>query len=534
MSQAQIGVDPHLTTKNQATLGLAAVFLTYFLSSLMIYGLNIAAPMIAADLNGMALYSWAISLPALAAAFVTLLFGKLSDVYGRRTMLMISLILFLIGAVLSAISQTFVFNIGARVIYALGFGALAALGFSVIGDLYAPTQRSKWTGLLQISAGIAATAGPILVGIITDKLSWRYFFWATVPVAIASGILVMIGVPSRAGQAAHKIDFAGSGVLAVASSSMILGFSFADRYPWTSVPVFGLLTISLILWCLFIWIERRVEEPILDPQVFTNRTFLTAAVAALMSFFGVVGILNYYPLFLQGVQGTSATLSGQMLAPFSMIMAFMGVPAGLLLARTKRYKWMYVLGYAILTVAMFCMVAFSSETPVWLGVLVTAMGGLGVGAIPTVNTLVVQFAVPKRLLGVAVAAIFFVVALGNAITPAILGSAMNSTYEKKLQDFLPAELGQLTDEATLASLADPRVLMSREAMTGLRDTLDTIGDQGPVLFDRTVQAIRNALQSGLKVLFLIGAVTMLISFLFIITIPEVSMDVEVQDKKPVP
>jgi MFS family permease len=294
---------------------------------------------------------------------------------------------------------------------------------------------------------------------------------------------------------------------------MILGVSFADRHPWISFSVLGLLAVSMVFWCLSVWAEGKAEEPIIDPQVFTNRTVLTAAVAALLSFFGFIGILNYYPLFLQGVQGTNATISGQMLTPFSMLMAFLGVPAGFLLAKTKRYKWMYILGYAILTIAMFGMVTFSAGTPLWLGVLVTALAGLGTGAIPTVNTLVVQFAVPRRLLGIAIAAIFFIVLIGNAIAPAVLGSVMNSIYEKKLRYSLPAELSQLMDEATLASIVDPRVLMSPEAMTGLRNTCNKAGEGAPAFFDQTVQAIRGALESSLKGLFLIGAVTMLLSFL---------------------
>jgi MFS family permease len=531
MSQGRIELSPPSTTSKLAMPGLTAVFLTYFLASLMVYGLNIAAPMIAADLNGMALYSWAISLPALGAAFVTLIFGKLSDMYGRRPMLLVSLTIFLLGAILSAMSQTFVFNIAARVVFALGFGALAALCFSVIGDAYAPAERSKWTGLLGISAGIAATLGPTLVGVITDSLSWRYFFWFNVPLAIACGIFVMIGVPSRTRGTAHKIDILGVCLLAVASSSMILGFSLADRYPWTSMPILGLLVISLIFWCLFFWVEHKVEEPILDPQVFTNRTVLTCAVAALLSFFGFVGILNYYPLFLQGVQEASATLSGQMLTPFSMLMAFTGVPVGLLLAKMKRYKWMFVLGYGILTIAMFCMVTFDAETPLWFGLLVTGLGGLGVGAIPTINTLVVQFALPKRLLGQGVAAIFFTVALGNAITPAILGSVMNSAYAKTLRDSLPEGLSRIADESALDSVADPRVLMSTDAMVSLRRVFDWTEEKEAVLFDQTIQSVRDSLEAGLWVLFLIGAITMLISFLVIVTVPEVSMDVEVLDKK---
>jgi MFS family permease len=530
MAQAGIEAESSSVKPKLPIMGLAALFLTYFLASFIIYGLNVAAPMIAADLNGMALYSWAISLPALGAAFVTLIYGKLSDTHGRRTMLMISLGVFILGAILSAISQTFVFNIAARVVYSFGFGALAALCFSVLGDIYEPADRSKWTGLLGISAGVAATIGPTLVGYLTDHLSWRYFFWTTVPLAVICGIFVMIGIPSTGQRTAKKIDLAGSCLLAIASSSMILGFSFADRYPWISMPVLGLLVISLVFWCLFFWIEQKVDDAILDPQVFTNRTFLTAAVAALLSFFGFVGILNYYPLFLQGVQGTSAALSGQMITPFSMLMAFMGVPTGLMLAKSKRYKWMFVLGYGILTAAMFFMVILKSETPGWLSVLITALGGFGLGAIPTINTLVVQFALPKRLLGVGVAAIFFVVAIGNAITPAILGSVMNTNYTRTLNGSLPAELSRIADAETLASLADPRLLMSPEAVVALKDVTNKAGDRGPALFNSTVQAVRGALEAGLRMLFLIGAVTMLMSFLIIITIPEVSMDAEVQDK----
>ena len=210
-----------------------------------------------------------------------------------------------------------------------------------------------------------------------------------------------------------------------------------------------------------------------------------------------------------------------------MLLAVMGVPAGLLLAKTKRYKWMLVSSYGVLTVGMICMVFFNVETPIWLGVLVMVLAGLGVGSIPTINILIVQFALPKRLLGIAVAAIFFIVAIGQAVTPAIMGSAMNVTYEKNLRDLLPEEVSLQMNETTFESLADSRVLMDSNAMAGLENALSA--DEN--LYSQTVYAIRSALRSGLKTVFLIGAVTLLAAFLFIMTIPEVSMDVEVQDKK---
>jgi MFS family permease len=531
MAQDEIGVETEQLPAKTVLPGLSAVFLTYFLTFSMILGLSIASPKIAADLNGMDLFAWAISLPACAMAFTTLFFGKLSDMYGRRTMLSTSLFFFISGSILAALSQSFVFNIFARIVGGLGVGALAALCNSVIGDLYAdPVKRSKWTGLLNISSVVASFIAPILVGIITDSLSWRYFFWATIPVALICIVLVVIGLPAQKERTKHKIDFAGAVLLLVALSSMILGVSFTDRQPWISFHVLGLLTISLIFWCLFISVERKVREPILDPQVFTNRTFLTAAVAAFLSFFGMIAIMNYFPLFLQGVQGTSAKISGAILTPFSALMAIMAVVAGLLIAKTKRYKWLLIMSYSVLTAAMFCLVFFNRATPLWFGVVVMVLGGLGVGSIPTINILLVQFALPKRFRGISIAAIFFVVAVGTASAPAILGPPMNVTYQKKLADLLPRDLSSHIDAATLESIADPSVLLSKDALSKLESACSRIEDNNPMLFDQTVEAIRDALQSGLRVLFLIGSIALLIALLIILTIPEVSMDEEVRDK----
>jgi len=532
MAQVQIAIPQQPTAKRQASLGLIAIFTAYFASAYFFRGSGVTLPKIAADLNGMHLFSWAISLPALASAFVTLTFGKLSDMYGRRIMIMIALALYMAGAILAALSQGFVFFIVARVIISFGHGALSPLCFSVIGDLYPPAERSKWSGLLQIPAGVAALIVPTSVGMLTDSLSWRYFMWIAVLLVLISGVLILTGIPALHKRTEHKIDFSGSCVLAIASSTMILAFSWAGSvYAWTSIPILSLLAVSLVFWSIFLWIEGRADEPMLDLQVLKNRTFLIAASAALISYFACAGMLMYFPLFLQGVQGSSATLSGKLLTPFSALMSFTGVPAGILLARTKRYKPMYILGYAILTLAMFASVTFGVKTPAWLEIVVVAMAGLGLGAIPTMNTLVAQFALPKRLLGVAVGAMFFFVFMGNAIAPAILGSAMNLEYTKTLEKTLPAEITRLADAKTLESLADSRILLSATAMTSLENAFKDFGDRGPALFEKTVEAIRKSLEASLKFVFQIGAITSLISFLLILVIPEVSIETEVQDKK---
>ena len=486
----------------------------------------------AADLNGMSLYAWSISIPSLAAAFVTLLFSKFSDMYGRRFMLLICMVLFLGGTVWSALAPTFVILIAGNTLSRLGNGALAPLLYSVLGDMFAPVERSKWVGLLRVPQGFLALFGPTLGGWFVDNLSWRHLYWMGVPLLVLGLLMVPMGVPSTAKKVDRKIDVRGSILVAVASSATILGLSFAGTtYPWASPQVIGLLGVALLFWVLFFRAEGHADEPIMDPQVFRNRTFLTVAVSGMLSFIGLTAMMMYYPIFLQGVKGISVMRSGQILTPFTVLMAFTGVPAGFILAKTKRYKWMYITGYGLLTAVIFGIVFFDSETPVFVAVLAATLAGLGLGAIPTINTLVVQWAVPKRLLGASMGAIFFSITMGMAIAPAVLGPVMNTAYAKKLETTLPAGLHQFADKATITALSDPKALLSPAAMKALEATFAKEGIYGNDLFRQTIRAIRTSMEAGLRGVFLLGAVTMLISFLLILTVPEVSMDAVVEDMK---
>lgn len=468
MAQTQALSAGQNTAAKKVAIGLWAVFIAYFVSYFFMNGINIAQPRMVEEFNGMALFSWLIALPALGSAVATLLFGKLSDMYGRRSILLVSLGLFLAGSILSVMSTTMTFAISARVVLALGQGAIAPMCFSVLGDLFEPAARAKWSGMLNLPAGIAATIAPTLGGIITDSnMGWRGLFWVCVPIVLIAGALVAAGIPGRQQKVEQKVDFLGIVVMVIASATLIIGVSWLGA-PDKLTTGIALVVVSVIAWAGFIMAEKKAEAPILDLQVLFNRTFITAAASGFMSFFGLLGVMIYSPVFAQNVMGVSPTVSGSMLTPFSMLFAFMGIPAGFMLAKTKKYKWMYIAGYAVLTVAMFVMWRFTSETPIWLFVLITALVGFGNGVMPTINTLVAQFAVPKRLLGVAVGAIFFFVMMGMAIAPAILGLAQNSAAD---------------------------------------------------------------LEAGLKLIFLVGAIGMAVSLVMVLTIPEVSMDAEVEDKQ---
>lgn len=531
MAQGQQQPSGPAFSKKQAFMALAAILLVYLVYAYFMQTLNNAAPRIAADLNGMALYSWSVSIPSLGLAIGTILAGKLSDIYGRRAIMLGSTFVFILGAILSALSPTFMTLIAARTVLCLGQGAVAPLCFAVVGDMFVAGERSKWIGLLNVPFAIAALFGPTLSGWMVDALSWRHIFWWSLPLFLLC-LVFAYGMPALIQGAAHKIDVIGAVLITIASSTLIFGLSFAGTtFPWGSVQVIGLLAVSAIFWALFLRAESKAGEPFFDPDLIKNRVFLTASAAGFLSLFGMMALQLYYPLFMQGIQGISAMKSGQVITPLGFVMAFVGVPVGFLVARTKRYKWMFVLGYALVSLVMAGMIFFDKDTPVFFGFVAAALSGLAMGAMPTVNTIVTQAAVPRRLLGVATSALLFSVSMGMATAPAILGSAMNMRYSSALKASLPGAIAQTASDATMRSLGDPRVLLSGPAMRELRETLTKASSNGEALFEQTVDAIRTSMESGLRIVFIIAAVAMFMAFLLILTIPIIPIDTPVEDKK---
>jgi len=446
-------------------------------------------------------------------------------------MLLLSLGLMGIGIVLSACSRTYEFLIGAGAISAIGTGAMMPLVFAVVGDLFPPSKRGKWIGLLNIPTGFFALIGPRLGGHFADTPGhWRYLYLMSIPLLIICLVTVPIGAPSIRKAGKIKIDVLGCLLVAAASSSTLIGFSFAGSRSWISPQAILFLSAALLFWILFFQAERRIQEPILDPLVFRNRSFLTVAIAGLLSFFGQMGMMMYFPMFLQGVQSLSATASSWFVTPFSALVSFIGVPVGFLIGRMKRYRWLYILSYGLLTAVMFGVVFFTATTPFAWGIAAAALAGIGMGAVPTMNTMVVQNAVPKRMLGAAMGAIFFVLLMGISIAPMILDAARNATYKKTLETLLPEGLKQTMDEETIKSIGNSRVLLLPTAMDELEKRFNSRGKEGETLFRQTVQAIRDSMEASLRSVFWIGAIAMLLALLLISTFPEAPTNAEVKDE----
>jgi MFS family permease len=514
-------------------LGITTVFLTYFTYSYFFQILHAALPRITADLDGMHLYAWAVSIPNLGMAFSLLLVGKFSDMFGRRALLMVALSICLIGAVWSALSVSYLMLIISRTFLSIGQGALAPLCFAALGDMFESGERSKWVGMLNIPSGIFASVGPTLGGWFTDSLSWRYIFWCGVPLLIISLFMAIFALPKHTHSAKPSIDSRGALLAAVASSTLILAFSMAGTmYPWSSPQIIGLFIVSAIFWFWFIKAESKAKEPILDLHVLKNRVFIIITVAGLLSSFGMSGLMVYYPLLLQGIQGASATDNGWLMGPGNFLMYFLGFPAGFILARTRKYKWMFLVGYSLTAAVMMFLLLFNASTPLFWGFCAFTLAGIGMGSIPTLNTLVAQYAVPRRLLGVATGALYFSVMLGQAIAPAVLGSAMNMKYTTALASHLPTEVRTMFNAELMESIGNPRVLLSEPAMAALNETIGNSGAGGQAVLERTIEAIRLAMEASLKVIFVIGAIAMLLTFFTICLLPSLSIDTPPADAGP--
>jgi MFS family permease len=378
------------------------------------------------EFDGMALYPWLVASPALVGSVTTLLSGKLSDVYGRRWILLGSMGLFLSGMVLVPLSRTMLHAVLAVTFMSLGHWPIVPLCAAAVGDLFPPEQRARWTGLLAISSWAAAMTGPILGGLLSEsQWGWRSLYYGMIPLILFAGILTALGVPEKRQGKQLRFDTSGTIVMVIANTALIFGFSrIGTADTWVSGVI--LLILSAVAWVSFVKIENKAHDPILDPHLFTNRTFLRIAATGFLSFFGSLSIGAYATIFVQDVMRVSPTISGSLLTPFTVLVAFMGIPTGFLLAKTMKPRWMYILSYTLLTLALLVMWHFTANTPLWVFVFITMLAGIGLGVIPTLNTLVVQFSVPGRLLGLSVGALFFFQMVGIAVAPTILGLVQKS------------------------------------------------------------------------------------------------------------
>jgi len=420
---------------------LFAVMLGLFLGALDQTIVGPALPTIVTQLHGNDIYVWAVTIYLLTSTISVPFWGKLSDLYGRKPLFIIGIVVFLVGSALSGLSQDMTQLIVFRGLQGIGAGSLFPIALAVIGDLFSPAERGKYQGLFGAVFGIAFIVGPLVGGFLTEQVSWHWIFYVNIPIGLVSLYFIFRLLPTvKNPRATRNFDILGGVVFTVATSLLLIGLTEKGQtntathklYDWTDPLVGGLIFAAVIGYLIFIWAEIRAKEPIVPLALFRVRTYAASMVATFFAAFAFFGAIIFLPRWFQIVQGYSPTWSGLAALPLMVGLISSSITSGLVVARTGRYKWLLVGAILVMGIATALMTQLRADTPVPIVWAWMFLAGLGVGPTFAVFTLVVQNAVPFQYLGVATSNLTFFRQIGGTVALAIVGTIFGTTFQNEL------------------------------------------------------------------------------------------------------
>jgi EmrB/QacA subfamily drug resistance transporter len=511
-------------SRPQLILVVASVMLGMLLAALDQTIVGTAMPRIIAQLNGLEHYAWVATAYLLASTVMVPIYGKLSDIYGRKPFFLLGMLLFLLGSALSGASETMTQLIFFRAIQGLGAGAMMPIVQAIIGDIFPPAERGKWQGLLMAVFGLSSIVGPTAGGWITDNWGWRWVFYVNMPVGAAAVAVAALALPSVGRRRQHQIDYRGALTLAAGAVPLLLAFSWAGtQYAWGSAQIIGLLIVAAVMLAAFVVVETRVAEPIITPALFRNSIFTVSVVATFLLAAGMFGAILYLPLFVQGVLGNTATNSGVVLTPMMLGFIVSSTIGGQILSRTGRYKVLALAGFVVATAGMFLLSRMDVTTTDGVVVRNMVITGLGVGVMMSLFTIVVQNAFPFHQLGQVTASVQFFRSMGSTIGIAILGTVLTNQFQSGLQANMPATLKHTLPPGKLAALQNPQVLLAPGVEAKIKQDLAAFGPQGQVLFQQLMHAIRVSLAGAITDLFVATTGVMLLAFITTLFLREIPL-----------
>ncbi len=493
--------------KKKVYAALGGTIASMFLGAIFMTITSTAMPRIITDLGGFSQYTWVFTAYIITETISLPLAGKLSDMYGRKWLFVAGMGLFVIGAFLSGISQTMTQLIIYRGVQGFGFGAMSALGFIVIGDLFPPEERGKYSGVMAGVFGVSTVIGPTLGGFLTDALSWRWCFFVTVPLGIIIILVFIFMFPDfKPASEKHKVDYPGVISMSLALVPLMLALNWGGvDYAWGSAVIIGLFVFSAIAFVLFVVIEKKAAEPVIPMELFKNRVVTVSSIVGFLQGAAFFPVVTFIPLFFQGVLGSSATESGGFMTPMMLSMSFGSFISGQALSRAGgRYRLQGAIGFTIAAVGFILLSGMTPATTFLTAVILIMVAGLGNGIIMPIHTIAVQNSVPYSVMGAATSLIQLLRPLGGVFGLAVVGSVLNNRFGSYFYNNLSPAVKDVVSMQELRAITDnPQALINPQAQDVLRAMFDSVGAQAAELFNQLMTTLREALSTSLSMIFIV-------------------------------